>query len=83
MRLRASTLIVSQWQGTLGGRTGDSVNPASGQETGTFAASGKADAQQAIAASAPLHAAASAASSKKRCCNSAGTALAGTGLDAK
>jgi hypothetical protein len=31
MQLGALTLIVNQWQGTLGGRTGDSVNPASGQ----------------------------------------------------
>jgi betaine-aldehyde dehydrogenase len=49
-QLRALNLIDSQWQGTLGARTGDSVNPASGQEIGSFAAGGRADAQQAIAA---------------------------------
>jgi betaine-aldehyde dehydrogenase len=50
MQLRALNLIDNQWQGTLGGRAGDSINPASGQEIGTFAASGKADAEQAVAA---------------------------------
>jgi acyl-CoA reductase-like NAD-dependent aldehyde dehydrogenase len=47
-RLRALNLIDSQWQGTLGARAGDSVNPASGQEIGSFAASGRADAEQAL-----------------------------------
>jgi betaine-aldehyde dehydrogenase len=50
MQLRALNLIDKQWHGALDGRAGDSVNPASGQEIGTFAASGKADAQQAVAA---------------------------------
>jgi betaine-aldehyde dehydrogenase len=50
MQLRALNLIDGQWQGTLGARVGDSIDPASGLEIGTFAASARADAQQAIAA---------------------------------
>lgn len=49
-RLRALNLIGGQWQSASGAREGDSINPANGREIGTFAASGVADAIQAIRA---------------------------------
>jgi betaine-aldehyde dehydrogenase len=48
--LRALNLIDGRWQPAARGRQGDSLNPATGQEIGSFAASLRADAQQAIAA---------------------------------
>ncbi|HEY0489368.1 MAG TPA: aldehyde dehydrogenase family protein [Telluria sp.] len=47
-RMRALNLIGGQWQPASGGREGDSINPANGREIGTFAASGTADARQAV-----------------------------------
>ena len=49
-RLRALNLIGGQWQPASGAREGDSINPANSREIGTFAASGAADAMQAIEA---------------------------------
>ena len=47
-RLRAQNLIGGHWQPAGGAREGDSINPANGREIGSFAASGTADARQAI-----------------------------------
>lgn len=49
-RLRALNLIGGQWQPASAAREGDSINPANGREIGSFAASGTADAMQAIEA---------------------------------
>jgi betaine-aldehyde dehydrogenase len=49
-RLQALNLIGGQWRPADRERQGDSVNPATGLEIGSFAASMKSDAQQAIAA---------------------------------
>jgi betaine-aldehyde dehydrogenase len=48
--LQALNLIGGQWRPAERERQGDSINPATGLEIGSFAASMKADAQQAIAA---------------------------------
>lgn len=47
---RALNLIDGQWRSGAAQRWGDSINPASAQEIGSYAASNKADAQEAIAA---------------------------------
>lgn len=46
--LRSLNLIGGCWQPSGGGCEGDSINPATGREIGTFAASETADARQAI-----------------------------------
>ena len=48
--MRALNLIGGQWQPASGAREGDSINPANGREIGSFAASGTADARDAIEA---------------------------------